>query len=186
MVPSRRLSLYRFDVSIRNVLISMIAAIDKNRLIGNGPDIPWQMPADRRHFRRMTLGKPVVMGRKTFETLKSPLGKRLNIILTFNKNYRVTNHIHRKSCVVVHSMDEVLDVAGDCEELMICGGAPIYETFLPYAHRLYLTQIHHVFEGNVYFPAFDMAEWQEVKRIDRQSHQKNPYPYSFIFLERSL
>ena len=167
------------------MLISMIAAIDKNRLIGNGANIPWEMPADRRHFRDMTVGKPVVMGRKTFETLKRPLGKRLNIILTRNKKYQVNTKIHRKSCIVVHSVEEVLAVAADCEELMICGGAPVYKTFLPHAHRLYLTQIHHVFDGNVYFPTFDMTEWREVKRIDREADEKNPYSYSFIFMERA-
>lgn len=161
------------------MLISMIAAMDKNRLIGNGPDIPWQMPADRRHFRDMTVGKPVVMGRKTFETLKRPLGKRRNIILTRNRGYQAP-----QGCIVAYSVDEVLASVQQAEELMVCGGAPIYQAFLPHANRLYLTQIHATFEGNVYFPAFNMAEWQEVKRIDYEPDEKNPYPYSFLFLDR--
>ena len=161
------------------MLISMIAAIDKNRLIGNGPDIPWQMPADQRHFRDITLGKPVVMGRKTFETLKNPLPKRLNIILTRNTAYKAP-----KDCIVAHTVEEVIERAQEVEELMICGGAPIYQAFLPHADRLYLTQIHATFEGDVYFPAFDITAWQEVKRIDNEPDPKNPYPYSFLFLER--
>ncbi len=161
------------------MVISMIAAMDKNRLIGNGPDIPWQLPADRRHFRDMTIGKPVVMGRKTFETLKRPLGKRQNIILTRNTAYKAP-----EGCIVVHSVEEVLNVCKDSEELMICGGAPIYEAFLAHADRLYLTQVHATFEGDVYFPAFDMEAWREVKRIDGESDEKNPYSYSFLFLER--
>ena len=161
------------------MVVSLIAAMDQNRLIGNGPDIPWQMPVDRRHFRDMTLGKPVVMGRKTFETLKRPLGKRRNIVLTRNRSYEVP-----KGCIVTHSVEEVLNVCKDSEELMICGGAPIYEAFLPHANRLYLTQIDATFEGDVYFPAFDMEAWQEVKRIDGEPDEKNPYPYSFLFLER--
>ena len=161
------------------MVISMIAAMDKNRLIGNGPDIPWQLPADRRHFRHMTIGKPVVMGRKTFETLKRPLGKRRNIILTRNTAYKAP-----EGCIVAHSVEEVLNICRDSEELMICGGAPIYEAFLAYADRLYLTQVHATFEGDVYFPAFDTEAWQEVKRIDGESDEKNPYPYSFLFLER--
>ena len=161
------------------MLISMIAAMDKNRLIGNGPDIPWQMPADRRHFRDMTLGKPVVMGRKTFETLKRPLGKRHNIILTRNTAYKAP-----KGCSVAHSVADVLELCKETEELMICGGAPIYEAFLPHANRLYLTQIHATFKGDVYFPEFDLAAWVEVKRIDGECDEKNPYPYSFLFLER--
>ena len=161
------------------MVISMIAAMDKNRLIGNGPDIPWQLPADRRHFRDMTIGKPVVMGRKTFETLKRPLGKRQNIILTRNTAYKAP-----EGCIVAHSVEEVLNICKDSEELMICGGAPIYEAFLAHADRLYLTQVHATFEGDVYFPAFDMEAWREVKRIDGESDEKNPYSYSFLFLER--
>ena len=161
------------------MVISMIAAMDKNRLIGNGPDIPWQLPADRRHFRDMTIGKPVVMGRKTFETLKRPLGKRQNIILTRNTAYKAP-----EGCIVAHSVEEVLNICKDSEELMICGGAPIYEAFLAHADRLYLTQVHATFEGDVYFPAFDTEAWQEVKRIDGESDEKNPYSYSFLFLER--
>ncbi len=161
------------------MLISMIAAMDENRLIGNGPDIPWQMPADRRHFRDMTLGKPVVMGRKTFETLKRPLGKRHNIILTRNTAYKAP-----KGCSIAHSVADVIELCKETEELMICGGAPIYQAFLPHANRLYLTQIHDTFEGDVYFPEFDITAWEEVKRIDGEPDEKNPYPYSFLFLER--
>lgn len=158
----------------------MIAAMDKNGLIGNGPDIPWQLPSDRRHFRNMTLGKPIVMGRKTFETLKRPLGKRHNIILTRNTAYNTP-----KGCTVVHSVADVLKSCAGAREIMICGGAPVYEAFLPYAHRLYLTQIHATFEGDVYFPTFDKSTWEEVKRIDSEPDEKNPYPYSFLFLEKS-
>lgn len=161
------------------MVISMIAAMDKNRLIGNGPDIPWQLPADRRYFRDMTIGKPVVMGRKTFETLKRPLGKRRNIILTRNTAYEAP-----AGCIVTHSVEDVLNLCKDSEELMICGGAPIYEAFLPHADRLYLTQVHATFEGDVYFPKFDMEAWREVKRIDGEPDEKNPHPYSFLFLER--
>lgn len=163
------------------MLISLIAAMDKNRLIGNGPDIPWQMPADRRHFRDITIGKPVVMGRKTFETLKRPLGKRRNIILTRNTAYEAPS-----GCIVLHSVAEVIKFSQEqgTEELMICGGAPIYEAFLPHAHRLYLTRIHGTFKGDVYFPEFDTETWQEVKRIEGEPDTKNPYPYTFLFLER--
>ena len=163
------------------MLISMIAAMDKNRLIGNGPDIPWQMPADQRHFRDITLGKPVVMGRKTFETLKNPLPKRLNIILTRNTAYKAP-----EGCIVAHTVDAIINRCKELEteELMICGGAPVYQAFFPHADRLYLTQIHATFEGDVHFPEFDIAAWQEVKRIDNEPNEKNPHPYSFLFLER--
>ena len=162
----------------------MIAAIDENRLIGNGPDIPWQLPADLQHFRDMTIGKPVVMGRKTFETLPRPLTKRKNIILTRNRDY-----VAPKGCIVAHSVDDVIESVKSLTqkygmELMICGGAPIYAAFLPHARRLYLTQVHATFEGDVYFPEFDITEWEEVRRIDCGEDEKNPYPYSFLFLEK--
>ena len=164
--------------------ISIIAAMDENRLIGNGPHIPWQMPADLRHFREMTIGKPVVMGRKTFETLKRPLAKRRNIVLTRNRDYTAP-----KGCIVANSVADVLKTAetlseNGASELMICGGAPIYAAFLPHASRLYLTQIHATFEGDVYFPEFDMSEWKEMKRTNCEADEKNPYPYSFLFLEK--
>ncbi len=164
--------------------ISIIAAIDKNRLIGNGPHIPWRLPADLQHFRDMTIGKPVVMGRKTFETLPRPLAKRQNIILTRNQDYEAP-----KGCIVVHSVEDVIKTTetlseNDRSELMICGGAPIYAAFLPHATRFYLTQIHATFEGDVYFPDFDWNEWEETKRIDCEADKKNPYPYSFLFLEK--
>ena len=178
-------SLADYSIGVLHTLpISMIAAIDKNRLIGNGPHIPWKLPADLRHFREMTIGKPVVMGRKTFETLPCPLEKRRNIILTRNHNYKAP-----KGCIVAHSVGDILSTVSelytdDSTELMICGGAPIYAAFLPHASRLYLTQIHATFEGDVFFPAFDMAEWEEVKRIDCAADEKNPYPYSFLFLQK--
>ena len=114
------------------MLISMIAAMDKNRLIGNGPDIPWQMPVDRRHFRDMTIGKPVVMGRKTFETLKRPLGKRQNIILTRNTAYEAP-----KDCIVAHSVEDVINRCKGTEELMICGGAYLRSLFTARRQALY-------------------------------------------------
>lgn len=162
----------------------MIAAIDKNRLIGNGPHIPWRLPADLKHFRDMTIGKPVVMGRKTFETLPRPLAKRRNIILTRNHDYKAP-----EGCIVAHSVEDVIKTAqtlseNNTTELMVCGGAPIYAAFLPHASRLYLTQIHATFEGDVYFPAFDWNEWKEVKRTDCEADEKNPYSYSFLFLEK--
>ncbi len=166
------------------MLISIIAATDRNRLIGNGPHIPWRLPADLQHFREMTIGKPVVMGRKTFETLPRPLVKRKNIILTRNRNYQAP-----ENCIVSHSAVDVINTAETLsehygDELMICGGAPIYAAFLPYASRLYLTQVHATFEGDVYFPEFDWNTWEEVKRSDFEADEKNPYPYSFLFLEK--
>ena len=160
------------------MIISIIAGMDRNRLIGQGNRLPWRLPADMKHFRQHTLGKPVLMGRKTYESIGKPLPKRTNIILTRDLDYRA------EGCIVTHSIEEALDTASACEEIMIIGGASIYELFLPRVDRLYLTYIHDCFEGDVYFPAFDMADWQEVKRVDYQPDKKNSHPYSFIFLHR--
>ena len=171
-------------IGVYRLQISMIAAIDENRLIGNGPNIPWRMSADLRYFREMTIGKPIVMGRKTFETLPRPLTKRKNIILTRNRNY-----IAPKVCIVTHSVEDVIKTTETLDEngsteLMICGGEPIYAAFLHYASRLYLTQIHAVFEGDVYFPEFDWNEWEEVSRTDHEADENNPHPYSFLIIEK--
>lgn len=163
------------------MIISLIAAIDQNNLIGNGSNIPWKLPADLKYFKSMTIGKPVVMGRKTFESLKEPLPNRLNIILTKNKEYEVP-----KDCLVVHSIEEVLTIGSDYEELMICGGSFIYRAFLPIADRLYLTQIHSTFKGNIYFPSFDITEWTLINKTDHIPDKKNLYLYSFLILERSI
>ena len=160
------------------MIISIIAAMDKNRLIGQGNRLPWKLPADMKHFRRLTLGKPVLMGRKTFESIGKPLAKRTNIIVTHNRNYQADG------CIVTHSIDEALVAVKNHEELMIIGGASIYKLFLPRADRLYLTQIHESFVGDVYFPTFDWVDWQKVKCIDHQADEKNPYSYSFLFMHR--
>ena len=160
------------------MIISIIAGMDNNRLIGQGNRLPWRLPADMQHFRRHTLGKPVLMGRKTFESIGKPLPQRTNIILTHDLNYRA------EGCIITHSIEEALDAATGSEETMIIGGASIYELFFPLTNRLYLTYIHDCFQGDVYFPAFDLADWQEVKRVDRQPDEKNPHPYSFLFLHR--
>ncbi len=161
------------------MVISLIAAMDRNRVIGRGAEIPWQLPADRRHFRDMTVGKPVVMGRKTFETLKRPLGKRRNIILTRNREY-----VAPTGCVVVHSVSETLACCAGSAEVMICGGAPVYAAFLPHATRLYLTEVHASVEGDVYFPIFDRRAWREVERTEVDADAKNRYAQTFLVLEK--
>ena len=160
------------------MVISITVGMDKNRLIGRGNRLPWKLPADMKHFRRHTLGKPVLMGRKTFESIGKPLSKRTNIILTYARDYRA------EGCIVTHSIEEALDTASGCEEIMIIGGVSIYTVFLPRADRLYLTCIHDCFEGDVYFPVFDLTDWQEVKRVDCQPDEKNLHSYSFLFLHR--
>lgn len=132
-----------------------------------------------KHFRKLTLGKPVLMGRRTFESIGKPLAKRTNIILTRDPHFRAGG------CIVTHDVDEALGEANNHEEVMIIGGCSIYEQFLDRAGRLYLTQIHECFEGDVYFPEFELNNWCEVKRIRHEPDSDNPHSFDFIFLHRA-
>ncbi len=159
--------------------IALIAAMTDDRVIGIENRLPWKLPADMKWFRKHTLGKPIVMGRKTFESFGAkPLPERRNIVITRDPDYRA------EGALVVHSVDEALQAAGDAEEVMIIGGASFYEQMLPRADRLYLTFVHANLEGDAWFPAFDPADWQEVYREDRPADAKNPHDISFVILER--
>jgi dihydrofolate reductase len=160
-------------------VISLIAAMSDDRVIGIDNRLPWKLPADMRWFKKQTMGKPIVMGRKTFESFGArPLPGRTNIIVTNDRNYVAEN------CVVAHSVDAALAAAGDVEEIMIIGGASFYEQLLPRADRLYLTYVHGSFDGDAWFPHFDPDEWNETSRDDRSADEKNPHPHSFVILER--
>lgn len=159
--------------------ISLIWAMADNRVIGIENRLPWKLPADMKWFRQHTLGKPIVMGRKTFESFGGkPLPERKNIIITHDQDYSA------EGITVVHSIDEALAAAGDVDEVMIIGGMSFYEQMLPRADRLYMTLIHHEFEGDAWFPEFDLSPWIEVERQDHQPDENNQYAYSFITLAR--
>lgn len=160
------------------MIISLVAAMDEGRVIGIDNRLPWRLPADLQHFRRVTLGKPVLMGRKTFDSIGKPLAGRDNIVVTQDRHYRPAG------VTVVHSIDEALAAAGDAGEIMVIGGASFYEQLLPHARRLYLTEIHHRFAGDAFFPAVDPEAWRETAREDHGPDEKNPYAYSFVTLER--
>lgn len=162
------------------MIISLIAAVDKNRVIGTTDNaLPWYLPADLKHFRSLTLGKPVIMGRKTYASIGKPLPNRMNIIITRNVDLRASG------CTVVHSPDEALKAAGNAPEVMVIGGAEIFTRFLPIASRMYLTLINGAFDGNVYFPEWDPNEWRETFREAHDADEKNQYPYTFVTLEKS-
>ena len=149
--------------------IALIAAMTDDRVIGIENRLPWKLPADMKWFRRHTLGKPIVMGRKTFESFGGkPLPERLNIVITRDRDYRA------EGAVVVHDIDAALDAAGDAEEVMIIGGASFYEQMLPWADRLYLTFVHADVEGDAWLPEFERSQWREVYREDHEADEKNP------------
>lgn len=158
----------------------MIAAMADDRVIGINNSLPWKLPNDMKWFRQQTMGKPIVMGRKTFESFGAkPLPGRTNIIITRDQNYKADN------CVVVHSIDEAIQAAGDVEEVMIIGGASFYEQMLPRADRLYITLVHCKVDGDAWFPEWDENEWQQAERIDHEADEKNPHAHSFLILERT-
>ncbi len=162
------------------MIISIIAAVADNMVIGDKNSLPWSLPADMEYFKAKTTGKPIIMGAKTFESIGKALPNRKNIVLNFDKDYPA------EGCVVVTSIEEALKEVGEDEEVMIAGGASIYRQFLPLANKLYLTFIHHNFKGDTSFPEVDFNEWKEIKRIDNQADKKNIYSYSFVIFEKHV
>lgn len=160
------------------MLISLIAAMDRNHLIGADGSLPWHLPADLKRFKAITMGKPIVMGRKTYESIGQPLPGRHNIVVTRNRNYRAPG------CTVVHSPDAALAAAGNAEEILIAGGGQLYRHFLPQAHRLYLTLIEATFSGDTYFPYFSEEEWERILEEEHEADEENPYDFRFIILAR--
>ena len=158
--------------------ISVIVAMAANRVIGHENRLPWHLPADLKHFKATTLGKPVVMGRRTWESIGRPLRGRNNIVITRDTAYTA------EGCVVVHSLDEAIRAAGEAAEVMIIGGAGLYRQALSLADTLYLTLIHGEFAGDTHFPQWRQDEWRETGRIDHEPDENNSHAYSFITLER--
>jgi len=158
--------------------LSLIVAMADNHVIGHNNRLPWHLPADLKHFRAITLGKPVLMGRKTWESIGRPLPGRTNIVITRNADYLAAD------CVVVHSLDEALRAAGSAAEVMVIGGAELYRQALPQADTLYLTLVHGEFDGDTRFPDWRPDDWRETARIDHGPDDRNPHAYSFITLER--
>ncbi len=158
--------------------ISIIVAADENGVIGKDNRLPWRLPADLKNFRELTLGKPVLMGRKTYESIGKPLPGRLNIVITRGVGVAI------EGCTVVNSLDDAIDAAGDAEELMIIGGAEIYRESLALANRIYLTRVHTAVEGDTWFPDIDYDEWRETSIEEHASDERNEHAYSFEILER--
>ena len=157
--------------------ISLIVAMADNRAIGLDNRMPWHLPADLRRFKRLTWGKPIIMGRRTHESIGRALPGRRNIVLTADRNYLAPG------CIVAHSPGQALREA-DAEEAMVIGGEALYREFLSEADRLYLTLIHREFPGDTFFPEWDPKEWREVDREDADEDPESGLRYSFVVLER--
>ena len=161
------------------MIVSIIAAMDRNRLIGNKNQLPWHLPADFAHFKAVTMGKPIIMGRKTFESIGKPLPGRTNIVLSRNPETQFDGVL----CVA--SFEEALDAVAEAEEVMIIGGSAIYEMLLPRINRMYLTYVDAEFEGDAWFPEYDESQWQEKQSVICKTDEKNLYDCRFVTVEKT-
>ena len=159
-------------------LISLIVAMAQNGVIGRDNSLPWRLPGDLKRFRSFTLGKPVLMGRKTFDSIGRPLPGRTNLVLTRDRTWLAPG------VTAVHSVEHALAQAGTSEELVAIGGAEIYRLVLPFARRIYLTHVHADVEGDIYFPDFDATQWADVECSSQPADGEHAYPLTFMTLER--
>jgi dihydrofolate reductase len=158
--------------------LSIIAAMSVNRVIGSNNDLPWRLPADLKRFKSLTLGHPLIMGRKTLESIGQPLPGRTTVVITHQVGYAPAG------VLVAHSIEQALEIAAGDDEVFVAGGGQIYQQLLPRADRLYLTSIHEEFEGDTNFPEFEESDWKLISEEDYAPDEKNPYPYTFLIYER--
>jgi dihydrofolate reductase len=157
--------------------VSIIVAIAKNHAIGKNNKLLWHLPKDLKHFKDVTTGHTVIMGRKTYDSVGKPLPKRRNIVIT-------RQAISIEDCEVVSSVEAALALCANEEEVFIVGGAEIYKQALPLTDRIYLTIIDHDFDGDTFFPELNDQDWKETERENFEPDEKNKYAYSFITLQR--
>ncbi|MEO0411660.1 MAG: dihydrofolate reductase [Pseudomonadota bacterium] len=157
--------------------VSMVVARARNGLIGRDGDLPWRLPADLKHFKRLTVGKPIIMGRKTWTSLGRPLPGRHNIVLTRDTGFAP------EGCSVAHTLADALDTAGLSGEIMIIGGAEIYRLALPLATTLYITEVGLEPKGDTFFPVLQSDDWREVDRISHAANDDTP-AYDFVTYDR--
>ena len=159
-------------------LISLIVAMAQNGVIGRDNSLPWRLPEDLKRFRAFTLGKPILMGRKTFESIGRPLPERTNLVLTRDRGW------FAHGVIVVHSVTEALTQAGASAELVAIGGAEIYRLLLPLARRMYLTHVQADVPGDITFPEFDSTQWADLECSSQPADEEHAYPLTFMTLER--
>ncbi|WP_147533700.1 dihydrofolate reductase [Bacillus marasmi] len=161
-------------------MISLIWAMDENRVIGKDNQLPWHLPEDLKFFKRTTMGRPIAMGRKTHESIGRPLPGRENIIITRSLDFT------SEGCTVLHSVEDFINYSKQFAdgEVFVIGGAEIFSAVFPYADRLYITMIHHTFPGDTYFPEINMEEWKAIFQEPGIKDDKNPFDYEFCIYER--
>lgn len=160
------------------MIISLIVAMDRNRVIGRNNEMPWHLPTDLQFFKRITMGKPLIIGRKTHESIGRPLPGRMNIVVSRNPAYKSVG------CIIAHDLEAALQAAGAVAEVIIAGGGMLYRQALPSADRIYMSKIDTEVSGDTYFPALNPAEWRECWREEYPADGKNPLAHSRCLLER--
>ncbi|WP_027417952.1 dihydrofolate reductase [Aneurinibacillus terranovensis] len=158
-------------------MVSIVVAMDKNRVIGKDNKLPWHLPADLAYFKSITMGHVIVMGRKTHDSIGRPLPGRKNVVLTRDKTYAAPG------CMIMHSVQDVLVKFGD-EVIDVIGGAEIIAQFLPYTDKLYMTRIEETFDGDVFFPQINRDDWELISKEKGTTDEKNPYTYDFFVYQR--
>lgn len=161
-------------------MLSVIVATAKNNVIGKDNQLIWHLPEDLKRFKKLTTGKTIIMGRKTFESLGRVLPNRKHVILTKSLDYKVDH----EAVEVVNDVSELEPYINSSEENFVIGGGAIYRLLMPYANRLYITRIEKEFEGDTYFPQIDEQEWEIVEVEEGIQNEENPYPYSYITYQR--
>ena len=165
-------------MSLAQPQVSLIAAMAENGAIGRDNSLPWRLPEDLKRFKALTLGKTVLMGRKTCESIGRPLPGRRNLVLTRDAGWRADG------VTVVHSLGQALGCARDAEELVAIGGAEVYRLLMPFARRIYLTVVHADIAGDTFFPDFDPTQWADVECRNHPADERNAYSFTFVTLER--
>ena len=161
------------------MIISIIVAMDRQGIIGMNYKLPWHLSSDLRNFKKITMGKPIIMGRKTHAAIGRPLPGRENIVLSADPDYRA------EGSIVINNLEEVFAYLKNRAEIIFMGGADIYAQVLDRTDRIYLTEVHADVAGDTLFPSFDRSAWAEISRQDFKADDKNDYDYSFVILERN-
>jgi dihydrofolate reductase len=160
--------------------VSLLVAVAENGVIGRDNQLPWRLPDDLKRFKALTMGKPILMGRKTFESIGKPLPGRTSLVLTRSEAWS------HPGAVIVHSLDEALDRTAGAAELIVIGGAEVYRLALPRAERIYLTRVHAAVDGNTLFPALEERQWRQSAREEHPADERHAYAMSFCVLERAI
>lgn len=167
------------------IKLAVIVAAAENGVIGSNNALPWHLPDDLRHFKRVTMGKPIIMGRKTFESIGHPLPGRCNIVISRDSGFAALDVASVASLAAALVLAQKVALAAGAEEAVVIGGAEIYALALPQADRLYITEVHASVPGDVLLPAIDWNQWREISRDRHAAAGENPYAYSFVVYERT-